>query len=286
MIGESRLNQRIDETDPLQVEQPFMANSDPISDETDALHAVNGLLQRCLAGDARADAVPELLLNERNTALLFRVVVEGLSDRFDPRLADIYLDLFSGILERVCPGLQASSLRERYRRIRRQRRFTGDPGRIRSVFVLSRVTLGADVAVTSVFLDAALTKFPNADIYFVGPPRGWELFAAEPRIQSLAVPYKRSGTLAERLSIWPDLRAALDRPDSIILDPDSRLTQLGLLPLGREEDYYFFESRSYGGEGLETLSWLARQWVMKTLDIPNAAPFIRPAATPGSLPTT
>ena len=37
-------------------------------------------------------------------------------------------------------------------------------------------------------------------------------------------------------------------PNSIVIDPDSRLTQLGLLPICREEDYYFFESRSFGAD--------------------------------------
>lgn len=33
------------------------------------------------------------------------------------------------------------------------------------------------------------------------------------------------------------------------------MTQLGLLPVCPEEDYFFFESRSYGGESSETLSF-------------------------------
>ena len=41
---------------------------------------------------------------------------------------------------------------------------------------------------------------------------------------------------------------------SIVIDPDSRLTQLGLLPICPEEDYYFFESRSYGADGDDALS--------------------------------
>ena len=45
--------------------------------------------------------------------------------------------------------------------------------------MLSRVTLGADVAITSVILDAAKQRFPNANIYFVGPQKSWELFAAD-----------------------------------------------------------------------------------------------------------
>ena len=112
--------------------------------------------------------------------------------------------------------------------------------------MLSRVTLGADVAVTSVILDAAKQRFPNATIWFAGPRKSWELFAADPRLRHLPIAYGRGGTIDDRLSVWPQLREAVCLPHSIVIDPDSRLTQLGLLPICPEEDYYFFESRSYG----------------------------------------
>jgi hypothetical protein len=64
------------------------------------------------------------------------------------------------------------------------------------------------------------------------------------------------------------------QPDSIVIDPDSRLTQLGLLPICAEEDYYFFESRSYGADGDESLSTLARRWVSETFGEADARPYI------------
>ena len=67
-----------------------------------------------------------------------------------------------------------------------------DPAAIQNVFVLSRVTLGADVAVTSVVLDAAKQRFPNAAIWFAGPQKSWELFAADPRLRHLPIAYGRS----------------------------------------------------------------------------------------------
>ena len=38
-----------------------------------------------------------------------------------------------------------------------------------------------------------------------------------------------------------------------MIDPDSRLSQLGLLPVCADEDYFFFESRAYGGDGSASL---------------------------------
>src|SRR5205807_199439 len=168
-----------------------------------------------------------------------------------PRLFDVYAELFAEVIARVILGLHARHVVGRYRRVRAPRKLDGDPSSVNKIFVLSRVSLGADIAVTSVVLDAAKKRFPSAEIYFAGLRKGWDLFAADSRINHLPVSYGRSGTLHERLAVWPALRDALSIPRSIVIDPDSRLTQLGLLPVCSEEDYYFFESRSYGGDSAD-----------------------------------
>ncbi len=76
------------------------------------------------------------------------------------------------------------------------------------------------------------------------------------------------------------MQRTLDWPGSIVVDPDSRLTQLGLLPVSPEEAYYFFESRSYGGDGDETVSALASRWAAETFEVPDARPYVAPAAAP------
>ncbi|MCC6858113.1 MAG: hypothetical protein IT158_06125, partial [Bryobacterales bacterium] len=234
------------------------------------------LLGCCLE---RRDWAPEDLraLTGEGSAALFRIVVEGLADRFEPALCDAYARLFSEAVAHVLPEANASALYERYRRVRRPRRIRTEPD---TVFVLSRITLGADVAVTSVMLDAARRRFPNAAIVLVGPRKNWELFAAAPRIEHLEVAYARHGTLAERLAPWDQLRRAVDRPGSIVIDPDSRLTQLGLLPVCPEERYFFFESRGWGGSGSEPLSVLASRWAQETLGVDEARAFLAPAAQP------
>jgi ADP-heptose:LPS heptosyltransferase len=134
--------------------------------------------------------------------------------------------------------------------------------------------LGADIAITSVLLAAALSRFPRAEIYFAGPAKNYELFRAAPRIRHMPAPYVREGSLTERFSVLPALQNALSGPDAIVLDPDSRLTQLGLLPVCAEESYYFFESRSYGGYGNESLSTLTREWVRRTFEVEGMRPFL------------
>jgi len=232
------------------------------------------LLAHCLEGRPWPEHLLGALLAQGGDQALFRVVVERLADLFEPRLCRVYADLFAEVIARQIHGLHADHLLARYERIRRPRVLDRDPNSIENVFVLSRVTLGADVAVTSVILDAAKQRFPNAVIWFTGPKKSWELFAADARLRHLSIAYGRGGTIHDRLSVWPPLREAVCLPRSIIIDPDSRLTQLGLLPICQEEDYYFFESRSYGADGAGPLSYLTERWVAETFGVDHARAYI------------
>jgi ADP-heptose:LPS heptosyltransferase len=193
---------------------------------------------------------------------LFGILVEGLADRFEPALCDVYARLFS----QVIPGADLA----RYNRVRQPRLVANEPAR---VVVLSRVTLGADVAVTSVLLAAAKQALPNAEIVFAGPRKNFEMFAADPRLTHAAVEYRR-GSLSQRLAVWDELKALAASPDCLVLDPDSRVTQLGLLPIGDEDRYHLFESRRYGGTSDLNLPTLAAQWSQETLGVPNVVPYV------------
>ena len=142
--------------------------------------------------------------------------------------------------------------------------------------MLSRVTLGADVCVTSIVLDAAKRRFPKANIHFVGSRKNWELFAGDERILHHPFDYARAGSVEERLKTWP----RFDDGDFLVIDPDSRLSQLGLLPVCDEDRYYFFESRSYGGNSSDTLVHLTRRWVASTFEIHEAGNYVEPEAGP------
>ncbi len=225
------------------------------------------LLARAIAGDAPA-VLPPALLDDACGQALFGILAEGLADRFEPALCDVYADLFAPAL----PGADA----QRYRRVRRPRAVTTEP---RTVFVLSRVTLGADVAVTSVLLDAAKQRFPRAQIVFVGPQKNYQLFAADPRIAHAPVAYRR-GTLQERLAVRHDLEALLAGSGAIVIDSDSRLTQLGLLTVCPEDLYHLFESRGFGGATDAPLPQLAAAWAEETFGIAGAKPYVALANPP------
>ena len=208
---------------------------------------------------------------------IFRDLVEPLCDAFEPALCDRYAEVFSDAIAQVQPGWSARELRARYARIRRTRPVLGDFAR---VFVLSRVTLGADVAVTSVVLDAVKKRFPRARIALAGNRKSHELFDADPRIEFLEAPYSRTGLLRDRLEAGLRLRPLLDGGDALVVDPDSRLSQLGLLPVADERRYTFFESRSAGGGGQASLGELTRDWVRETFGVEDARAFIAPASAP------
>ncbi len=231
------------------------------------------LLQYCLDGRRWPSALLYEVVDEC-PAEFFGIVIERLADLFEPRLCDTYATLFSEAIAHMLP-VDPKILIERYHRVRQVRKCTLHPA---NVFVLSRVTLGADIKVTSIVLDAAKRRFPDAAIYFVGGRKAAQLFEYDVRIRHLLVEYPREASLRDRLAPWKDLEVQLSLPDNIVIDPDSRLTQLGLLPICPEENYFFFESRAYGGSGNEDLSTLTRRWISDVFDTVDCSPRISPWA--------
>jgi ADP-heptose:LPS heptosyltransferase len=226
----------------------------------------------------RALDVSEPLIAQAASRALFGIVIERLGDLFEPALCDVYARLFSHVISRALPAYDADDLVIRYGQIRQVRRFPG--GEVKRVLVLSRVTLGADAAVTSVALAAAKERFPNAEICLLGPQKNAELFGADTRIGSIPIVYERSGLLLDRLIAATELHSIADEAGTIVIDPDSRLTQLGLIPICEDARYYFFESRAFGG-GLDSpLPQLTAEWLRETLDAESARPYIAPAPQP------
>ncbi|MBV8071270.1 MAG: glycosyltransferase family 9 protein, partial [Acidobacteriaceae bacterium] len=209
------------------------------------------------------------------TRALFGIVIERLADLFEPSLCDVYARLFSHVIARALPEYDRDDLLLRYSRIRQVRPFPG--GEVARVFVLSRITLGADIAVTSVVLAAAKERFPDAEICLVAPTKNAELFVADPRIAPIAVIYGRSSLLRERLLAAAELQVAVDETGCIVIDPDSRLTQLGLIPICDDARYFFFESRAFGGSLDASLPELTAEWLTEVFDVDTQKPYLAPA---------
>jgi ADP-heptose:LPS heptosyltransferase len=232
-----------------------------------------------LAGEEVRDAdfsalVEQATARDRAAALqgskrLFRDIVEPLADRFDPELSQRYVEFFSELIERVRPLPGFERFDERLTWARSSPiQGGGAYAEIDRCLVLSRVTLGADVAVTSVVLDGLKKAHPNASITLACGSKTTDLYRGDERLSFLPIEYERSGTLLERLNAWVDLSMLVeewvgDIGDKVLLaDPDSRLTQLGLLPAmppGHLE--LSFNSRSLGGGCPNSISEVTSWWM-------------------------
>ena len=246
---------------------------------------------------------------ESATRALFASLIERLADSFDPESVSLYNRVFSQVTqiwradaraklldsELTDLGLVSEeALIARAERLRRVSRLAGPrtlAETLQRVLVLSRVTLGADVAITSVILDRIKHLFPAAEINLLGGNKSVELFGGDSRLRFNDIDYLRRGTTAERLLSWVDLlncvrsiTDSLTRGEYLIIDPDTRLTQLGLLPLTENDDrveprlssntgvedvtestyhpdYVFFPSREYGSGTSLSLAELTSAWL-------------------------
>ncbi len=212
------------------------------------------------------------------TCCIFAELVEPWSDSFEPLQCERYLEFMAECLLvdgnpaavplRAMGFTAPDGLRARARGLRAQNPVDLPADRVEKVLVLSRVTLGADIAVSGVVIEAAKAAYPQAAVEFLGGQKSAALFAGSPRVRHRPVPYARGAPLAKRCEVWLEARravaesvAGLTRDAYVLIDPDSRLTQLGLLPVLDEDTHYrFFESRSYGGRGGEPLGRLTARW--------------------------
>ncbi len=203
------------------------------------------------------DAIRDAGQNEPEA--FFRIIVESLADSFDAAQAEAYEYLMRAWIPaepRVDPEI---------------------PNRVDTVYVLSRVTLGADIKITSIILDAMKRRFPEAAIVLVGNRKSDQLFFADRRLSQLIADYPRSGPVTERVQFAHDLRRRIESPNRIVIDPDSRITQLGLIPVCEPEHYFHFSSRT--ADSAPNLTGLTQNWLMETFGVSGEA-YIAPDPTP------
>jgi hypothetical protein len=233
---------------------------------------------------------------------LFPDLIERLNDSFDPGLCAVHDKLLAQLIEfyRRRPEctlldktLESFGLRDERDLLARRNSLGSEWNlreleRIKRVLVLSRVTIGADVAVTSVIINRLKTAGPGAEIVWIGPHKLAELYGGDPGIRLRPLDYTRTGRVVDRLNAWLGLLDVIrdemngfDPAEVLIVDPDSRLTQLGMLPLTFEDrNYHFFGSRSYHAQGSDALGQLAAQWSEEHFpatgqNAPSPSPFLR-----------
>lgn len=244
---------------------------------------------------------------ESATRVLFASLVEPLADSFDPVAVTLYNRAFAQIVQICRRNPAALLLDERLNRFGLQSeehliaraeslRVVSDLSAhnelarsLQRVIILSRITLGADVAITSVIIERIKRNFPLAEIVLAGGSKAAQLFGGDPKVSFKEIGYSRAGTTIARLLTWinllecvRELTDGLNPAEYLIVDPDTRLTQLGLLPItGASEKpqwvtssghhrvttmsewsgYLFFPSREYGSATSQSLAELTSAWL-------------------------
>ena len=145
--------------------------------------------------------------------------------------------------------------------------------RVKKIIILSRVTAGADIAITSVIVRRLARTFPTAELILIGPSHLDEITNI-PNSRTIHFIYKNDGTLLDKMTSWPSLLRLTNKeqlgytPGEVILfDSDTRMTQLGLLPLVCDEDTFYFPSRNTFPVEIndKNLSLLTNHWLNQIL---------------------
>lgn len=221
------------------------------------------------------------------SSALFNIVVEGLCDEFEDMQTEIYDRVMCQIISfcrHVPQGreldrrlsefgfISDASLLGRATGLRRHflpREEIPAPARI---LFLSRVTFGADIAITSVLMQRFADAFPGAEPVLIGGAKLQGIFGGFPNLRIRELQYPRRGDLIQRFSSWFSTLEAIEAESAevdgrfLVVDPDSRLTQLGILPVAEAGRYLFFNSR-FNGNSFDrpSMSASANAWANRML---------------------
>jgi ADP-heptose:LPS heptosyltransferase len=136
------------------------------------------------------------------------------------------------------------------------------------IVLLSRVTIGADVAILSVMVQRLTQRFPETDIVVIGSKKLRGLFGGNPGVRVRELHYARRGGLFERFASWHAALEVLhdevprDEEHRVLaIDPDSRISQLGVLPMLHTDNYLFFNTRNAGASPDRCMGERTNDWM-------------------------
>ena len=234
---------------------------------------MDAYLKDCHYEDDYIDLLCEMTTFSEDTDLngiaaraLFSIIIESLCDDFEDLQTETYNRVMAQIIT-YCRKLRAAKdldrflqefniysrqdLLTRISKIRTDRKKLSPQRDVKKILLLSRVTIGADVAVTSIIIQRMAQLFPSAELVLIGGAKLNEIYGGNANLRLNHVVYSRKGGLLDRLSSWQSVLTIIDRElaacpleNTILIDPDSRLSQLGVLPIIDLKNYYFFDSRS------------------------------------------
>lgn len=223
-------------------------------------------------------------MNRAASSAFFSIIIEELCDDYEDFQFEAYARVMSQVIS-YCRNTPAGGRLDRYlgrfglhsaedlfvraSRIHTQTcRFSRPADSVRQIFLLSRITVGADVAIVSVILQRLSALFPQAQLILIGSPKLKEVFGANHHLEICPAIYRRGGGLVERIDTWCDAvdlvkEHTCGRPeDAVLIDPDSRMTQLGILPIVADQNYFYFNShRHLGAAENACMAEQANGWV-------------------------
>lgn len=199
------------------------------------------------------------------SAAFFSVIIEELCDDYEDFRFEAYNRVMSQVVS-YCRNVPAGKKLDQY--LNRFNLFSADDlfnraacihtqdyhfnaeaKAIKWIYLLSRITIGADVAILSVMVQRLSNLFPDAKIIILGNLNLREIFGGNPCIQIQEVAYTRGGGLLERIESWCSAVDLLEREaaasragEVLVIDSDSRITQLGVLPIISDENCLYFNS--------------------------------------------
>ena len=209
---------------------------------------------------------------------LFADLVEACNDRLDSVGRDAYAAFFPAVIWRIVEQHQELKARlaaygihsrnDLYARYGQQRMNSSAPdgllpAKIQRVVILSRVTIGADVLLSTICCQRVHEAFPEAEIMLIGDKKLQGLLGGLPKVSVVPIRYTRRGPLGERLGAWLQLADLVDdlQPD-LLISPDSRLDQLGIMPLvSHDKQYLLWENTQKEGGDALSLGALFDQWL-------------------------
>jgi hypothetical protein len=230
---------------------------------------------------------PDSGLNARATSALFDIVVEGLCDEFEDMQTEIYDRVMcqivsfcrktaqGGALDEKLSGfglISPESLLGRVSGLRKYFPLKEEIAAPEKMIFLSRVTFGADIAITGVLMQRFAQVFPEAELVLLGGAKLKGIFGGLKNLRIRELSYPRRGDLIQRFSSWFSALEAVEAETGglggrfLVIDPDSRLSQLGILPVADAGNYFFFNSRANGNSThRQSMSELANEWANRIL---------------------
>jgi ADP-heptose:LPS heptosyltransferase len=233
---------------------------------------------------------PKPELNHIASSALFGLIVEKLCDDFEDLPIEAYSRVMCQVIAycRTLPAgqgldraltdfaiLSTDHLGQRAVATHTQQ-YRHDVGKAPTrIVLLSRVTIGADVAILSVMIQRLMKLFPQADLVVIGNAKLHSLFDGNPSVRIRELNYARRGGLFERFAAWhATLEILRDElpPDGeenmLVIDPDSRISQLGVLPLLHGDNYLFFNTRDHSLSGSDRcMAELTNDWMDRVFGV-------------------